>query len=341
MKVGLETVVSHFPETVLKRSDFSYLDPVTPEEAREIFKGPDEIRRLKDDNAVEILAERAVRKALDSAGLTTSDIDFIIAENIGGKYIIPMVGTYIHHKLGFNEETPVLNIQNVCAGFIDGCHIAWDLLLSGEYKRILVIVVTAIATKGVGADQTSPGANSFGDGAGAAIVSSQNLKCEFLSYHSRTFGELYEHMTVELRTPEHPELQEKAGVKATTMGNYLWAGPWFFEWQQRVGKGFALEGIDKALKKANLTLSDLDMVIPHQCGDFLLEWWMEGLEEAGVSRDKWKETWNKYGNVGNVDIAMNLAEFWEKGQIAKDSIIALFAPGLGGHTPCMIIKWLG
>lgn len=341
MKVGLETVVSYLPEMVHKRSDFSYLDPVIPEEQREMFRGADELRRLKDDDAMEILAEKVARKALDSAGLTTSDIDFIISGNIGGKYILPMVGTYIHHKLGFSEETPVLNIQNVCASFIDSCHVAWDLILSGEYKRILVVMVTAIVTKGWGIDQTHPMATNFGDGAGAAIVSSQNLKCEFLSYYNQTFGEIYEHLTMDLRPPAHPELQEKAGVQATTMGNYLWAGKWLFEYQQQVGKGFAIDSIKKALKKAKLALSDLDMVVLHQAQDIFHEPWKEGGVEAGVSRDKWKETYHKYGDVGNVDIALNLAELWGKGQIAEGSIMALFAPGLGGHTPCMIIKWLG
>lgn len=38
----------------MKRSDFSYLDPVIPEELRAAFRGPDEVRRLNDKNAVEI-----------------------------------------------------------------------------------------------------------------------------------------------------------------------------------------------------------------------------------------------------------------------------------------------
>jgi 3-oxoacyl-[acyl-carrier-protein] synthase III len=67
---------------------------------------------------------------------------------------------------------------------------------------------------------------------------------------------------------------------------------------------------------------------------------LKGGEEAGISRDKWKETWNKYGDIGNVDMVPNLEELWQGGKIGKGSVIALFPPGGGGHTPCMIIRWL-
>ena len=51
MKIGYETIVSYWPETVLKRSDFAYLDRVIPEEQREMFQvpnAPEEVRRIKD-----------------------------------------------------------------------------------------------------------------------------------------------------------------------------------------------------------------------------------------------------------------------------------------------------
>jgi 3-oxoacyl-[acyl-carrier-protein] synthase-3 len=331
MKVGFETVVRYHPDTVIKRSHFSYLDAIMSEEEREMFKGPDERRVLKDDNAVEILGEKVARKALDSAGLTTSDIDFIIAQNYGGKHIMPLVGSGIHNKLGFSKETNVLNIHNDCAGFIDGCHVAWDLLLSGEYKRILVVMVAAWLAKGWGIDQTGLWAKVFGDGAGAAIVSSQNLKCEFLSYYGQTYSELYGHVCIDLMPPANPELLKKAGVQATTMGNYQYGDQYLYNWQEREGKGQMLEGVTKALKKANLTLSDLDMVILHQAMPVLHERWIAGMEEAGVSRGKFKEYWHKYGNMGCVDIAAILAELWEKGQLPRDSTIFTGSRGTLAH----------
>lgn len=109
---------------------------------------------------------------------------------------------------------------------------------------------------------------------------------------------------------------------------------------EKAGKGFAVEWIKEALKEVNLCIFYLDMVMIHQPMEVMHAPWIDGGVEAGISREKWKELWNKIANCGNVDIPAILAELSEKGQIPKGSIIALFPPGLGGHTPCMIIRWL-
>jgi len=340
MKSGFETLASYFPETVMKRADFAHLDQFIPEGMEAMLRGPDEIRRLDDINAVEILAEEAARRALDSANLKPADIDFIIAGNLGGRYPAPMVGSWVHHRLGFPEETPAINVQTCCASFVDASNVAWNLVRGGEYKRILVVMSTAWNTGGGAgnSDPTSPMSKFFGDGAGAAIVSTRNLKCEFLSYANRTFGEIYHHLNGQVRPCEHPEILAQSQAHLAR-GNYLTVDEWFFQWFQQMGKNFAMDGITKALGKAGLTISDLDGVVIHQAYPFYLDW-IQGGEEAGVSREKWKETSNKYGNIGNVDVVPNLEELWKEGKIGKDSIVALFTPGGGGHTPCMILKWL-
>lgn len=340
IKVGLETVVSEMPETVIKAKDLSYLEPVIPEIIRGTFRFPNEIRRMKKDDAAEILAERVARKALDRAELGPSDIDYIIASNCGGRFAIPMVGGYIHHKLGFPEETPVLNIGNACASFVDACENAWNLILAGKYKRILVVTVSVWETLGgMGRiDVTDPLNAILGDGAGAAIVSTQNLKCEFLSYYSRTWGEVYDWCGCDLRPPANPGLEGAPDQPAEAV--YLFGTPAFFEWWQRVGESFGINGINGALERANLTLSDLDIVIFHQPADMLYDMWIDGAEKAGLSKDKWKHTWDKYGNTANAVIPINLAEFWEEGELKKDSIMAWITIGAGGHAPTMIVKWL-
>ena len=340
VKVGLETVVADFPETVMKAEDYSYLKPFIPEMIRETFRGPNEIRRFKNDDAAEILGERVARKALDRAGLSTSDIDYIICTNCGGRFSIPMIGCYVHRKLGFPEETPVLNIANACASFVDGCENAWNLILAGKYKRILLIQVSAWETLGgLGrVDLTDVFSIVLGDGAGAAIVSSQNLKCEFLSYYNRTWGETYEKCAVGPMPAIHPELEQAKEQPA--FGNYLFSTPEFFQWWQQVGPRFGIDGINGALMRANLTLDDLDMVLFHQPADMLYDMWIDGAAKAGLSKDKWKHTWDKYGNLANAVIPVNLAEFWENGELKKDSIMAWITIGAGAHAPTMIARWL-
>ena len=118
------------------------------------------------------------------------------------------------------------------------------------------------------------------------------------------------------------------------------ADEWFFEWQERDGEGFAVEGVRRALAKAGLTFSDLDYIVLHQAQYLLQEAWKDGGAKVGLRREQWVDTWDKYGNLGAVDVPANLVELEEEGKLKKGAIIALFAPGCGGCTPAMVIRWL-
>jgi len=70
VKVGLETVVSYFPDATIKRGDYAYLKDALPEG----MEAPAEKRRLVRKDAAEFLAEKAAAKALDKAGLEPADM---------------------------------------------------------------------------------------------------------------------------------------------------------------------------------------------------------------------------------------------------------------------------
>ena len=72
-----------------------------------------------------------------------------------------------------------------------------------------------------------------------------------------------------------------------------------------------------------------------------MDTWADTLEELGVSRDKWVESYDRFGNIAAVDVVPNLDEMDRDGKIPSGSILAFFPPGSGGHTPTMIVKWLG
>ena len=63
MKVGLEALASYFPETVIRREDVSYLDPVIPRGMEDVYQAPDERRRLNDERAIEIMAKKVAQKS--------------------------------------------------------------------------------------------------------------------------------------------------------------------------------------------------------------------------------------------------------------------------------------
>ena len=340
MKVGIEEIVSDFPEHIVRPEDQAHLFDVLPPPLKDTYRLPKEMRRLRDPYAAEIMTDRVVKKLFDKTEIKPADIDYIIANNCGGTLVVPMIGCYIHHKFGFRMETPALNISQACASFVDACEIAWNFILAGKYKKILVVMVSVWETQGGQgrADLTDPMSSVMGDGAAAAIISSENLKCEFLSYYNRTWGEAYDMSGADPRPCAHPEMPQ--AKDQPEISNYMWGTPQFFAWWQRVGPTFALDGFKGAVDLAGLTLDDIELVISHQPADMLYDMWMDGAEKGGVSKDIWKFTWEKYGNMSNAVVPCNLVEFWQNGELEKDMIMAWITIGAGAHVPTMIARWL-
>ncbi|MEE2858316.1 MAG: 3-oxoacyl-ACP synthase, partial [Candidatus Neomarinimicrobiota bacterium] len=69
------------------------------------------------------LAIPAVNQALDSAGLSVKDIDFIIFATSTPDYYIPGSGCLLQDKMGF-DEIGALDIRVQCSGFVYGLSIA-------------------------------------------------------------------------------------------------------------------------------------------------------------------------------------------------------------------------
>ncbi len=334
MQVGFETIVRYVPEEILTKEHFDYLKPALaklPEFLQEQFSiVPDEVRKYKgkDGDRAELMAIAIAQEAMDRSGLKPSDIDYIIGAAVS-----------LHKELGFNLDTPMLNVADCCASFLDACQIAWNLVGSGACRRVLVVASAALAggPNGGTTDLTDPIAPIFGDGAAAAIVSSQNLKCEFLSYLGETDGTCYRSARGEIRPLANPELAEAAGVPSGVGPYFNMDDISYIEVASK--KGYLRESLERAFKKANLKLSDMDMVICHHLGDCEASW-IQDLLDAGLRADTYKNLRLKTGNTGHTDLPTDLVQFVEDGLIRRGSIVALWVPGSGISLASLVLRWL-
>jgi len=274
------------------------------------------------------MAIAIAKEALDRGGLRASDIDYVIGAAVS-----------LHKELGLNLDTPMLNVGNCCASFLDACQIAWNLVESGECRRVLVVASAALAggLNGGTTDLTDPIAPIFGDGAAAAIISSQNLQCEFLSYLGETDGTCYRSARGEIRPLANPELAEAAGVPSGVGPYFNMDDISYLEVASR--KGYLRESLERAFEKASLPLSDMDMVICHHLGDCEASW-KRDLIEAGLSADTYENLRLKTGNTGHTDLPTDLVQFVEDGLIKKGSVVALWVPGSGISLACLVLRWL-
>jgi 3-oxoacyl-[acyl-carrier-protein] synthase-3 len=336
MKTGIETIVSYFPETKVTDKDYAHLKPFMPEG----MVIPREKRRFADPHANEIMVVKVAEKALKSVNLAPKDIDLIVCQFFGGRFIVPGLAGFLHKQLGFRRETPAWNIQDICASFLDACEVASNAIKAGgEYKRVLVVAVSALETGGWGGDPSHLTGAVMGDGAGAAIIAADHLRGEFLAYNSETYGEIYEPAVMAFEPPAHPELLKgnKWLINKGGCGPHL--TPEFDDLFTGVLSKMVTDALTNATRKAGIQISDIDIVVAHQAFAGLLEVWKQAAEPLGLPRDRWRDTWDRYGNVGACDIPATFADLIEEKAIPKGAILALFSPGGGGHTPTIIMRW--
>jgi 3-oxoacyl-[acyl-carrier-protein] synthase III len=259
---------------------------------------------------------------------------------------MPLLGTYLHLNLGLKRDAIVRNIVDDNASILDASYVAGDFVRSGLCKRVLLIAVAAQigGQIGFGVDLTDPLSMNYGDGAAAAIVSAENLKCAFLSYHFETYavrprtgGTLIANIGP-VRGLTNPDLAPRAGVENKDGAYLVLEDPLFNEIAGRAG--FITETLSRALKKADLGLAEVTTVITPHIGA-LEEQWRDDLTKAGLAAETFRNLRRKYGNMAVADVLVDLAEFAETGQLGRDSIVALWVPCVGVQLAALVVRWVG
>jgi len=113
----------------------------------------------------------AARNAIARAGLQPSDIDCLIATTQTPDHLIPGIGVSMQAKLGL-DEIPCFDLRNQCSGFLYALQMARSFIQTHTYSRIL-IVSAELHSHGLGHEPRDAHITAlFGDGAGAAVVTS-------------------------------------------------------------------------------------------------------------------------------------------------------------------------
>jgi 3-oxoacyl-[acyl-carrier-protein] synthase III len=115
------------------------------------------------------LAVRAAGPGLIQAGLSPSDIDFIVFATMTPDVTFPGSGCFFQDQMGC-DTVGALDVRAQCAGFLFGLVIADRFVRTGVYRRVLVAGAEVHSS---GLDYSANGidvARLYGDGAGVAVV---------------------------------------------------------------------------------------------------------------------------------------------------------------------------
>ncbi len=341
----------YVPERVVTNHDLAeYMD--TNDEWIQERTGIKERRyAVKHEETSTTMGVEAAKIAIERAGITKEDVDFIIFATLSPDYYFPGCGVLLQRELGI-PGIGALDIRNQCSGFVYGLSIADQFVKSGMYKNILLVGAEFHSS---GLDYSTRGRNVtviFGDGAGAAIIQPTTEENRgILTTHLHADGTHAEQLAY-INPGAHggkwlgkkgfgyPDPDKFGGMFLTqhmvdeeqVFPNMN--GPAVFK--------FAVtkfpEVINEALEATGLNAKDIDMFVPHQANLRISQFVQKKLRLPD------EKVWNniqKYGNTTAASIPIALCEAWEAGKIKDGDLVCLAAFGSGFTWGSALIRWGG
>ena len=167
------------PSFVMDNNDIAKLVDTSDEWIRE---RTGVVRRhiIREETTVS-MAVQAGRQALENAGITADDVDLIIVSTISSNVILPCTACEVQRELGAKRAT-CFDLSAACTGFVVAYNTAAAYLNAGVYQTALIIGSESLSNLTNWKDRGT--CILFGDGAGAAVLKSEDMRYYLPVTHS-------------------------------------------------------------------------------------------------------------------------------------------------------------
>lgn len=337
----------YVPENVITNNDLTqYMD--TSDEWIQERTGIKERRFAhRTDETTTTMAVEASKIAIERAGITPSDIDFIVFATLSPDYYFPGCGVLLQRAMQM-KEIGALDIRNQCSGFIYALSVADQFIKTGMYKNILVV---GSEKHSFGLDMSTRGRNVsviFGDGAGAVVLQPTDEKERgILSTHLHSDGNNAEVLAMYNPGTHANHWQEgladfdKADIAQMFMSHDMIDKAQLFPSMdgQTVFKKAVVkfpEVIMQALNTNGYQPLDLTLLIPHQANLRISQFVQQKL---GLKDDQVYNNIQRYGNTTAASVPIALCEAWQEGKVKKGDLVCLAAFGSGFTWGSALLKW--
>lgn len=258
-----------------------------------------ETRYVAKEMTTADLAYLSAKNAIDKLAYDITKIDLIVVATMTNELKNPSVANIVQAKLGLNDQNIMaFDLNAACTGFIYALDVASSLLNSKKFKAALVIGAEKMSEIIDYQDRNT--CVLFGDGAGAVIIEkSENIEDQAYFY-SDSSGDTDETLCV--------------------LNKLKMDGKKVYQ--------FAVDVVPKAithiLNQANMTMENIDMIIPHQANKRIIE---SVAKHLNLPVTQFFMNINKYGNTSAASIPIALDEYKETQTSSKKVLLVGFGGG--------------
>jgi 3-oxoacyl-[acyl-carrier-protein] synthase-3 len=318
-------VGAYVPARVLTNADLEKMVDTTDEWITS-RTGIKERRIAADNEYTSDLALQAALRAMKDAGVTAEQLDLIIVATVTPDMVFPSTACLVQARLGAHRAA-AFDLEAACSGFIYGLEIAQQFIMSRTYDMVLVIGAEKLSTAVDWQDRNT--CVLFGDGAGAAILQNRPHSHGLLTAVMGADGHKADLLMMPgggSRCPARPE------SVAARLHYLRMDGRETYKHAVQVMETAATE----ALRRCELSVSDLQCIIPHQANQRIID---AVAERLGAKPEQMFVNVQKYGNTSAASVGIALEEAVRTGRVKRGDLILLVVFGAGLTWGAAVIEW--
>ena len=322
---SITAVGSYVPDRVMTNAEMEKIVDTTDEWIT-TRTGIKERRLAAEGEFTSDMAAKAALRAMKKGGITAEQIDLIIVATITPDMLFPSTAALVQKQLGARNAA-AFDIEAACSGFIYAMEIGQQFIMSRTYETVLVIGAERLSSIVNWKDRNT--CVLFGDGAGAAILQHRPDAHGLLTACMGADGDKAMLLCMPgggSRIPATTDSVE-AGLHHLQMD-----GKETF----KNAVGAMLNAAQEALRRCEIDISQIKLVIPHQANRRIID--AVG-ERLGVKPDQIFVNLDKYGNTSAASVAIALDEAVEQGRLKRGDLALLVVFGAGLTWAAAVIEW--
>ena len=278
------------------------------------------------DQATSDLAYEAAIRALADADTKPEELDLIIVATESPDYKYPSTACLLQARLGAKNAAG-FDLSAGCSGFVYGLGIGSQSIVSGLYKKILLVGAETLSRITDWTDRNT--CVLFGDGAGAAVLGRVEEGYGVLILDLGADGSGGRHL-----------IQPAGGSRKPTTHETVDAHEHLIHMDGQDVFKFAARRMPyacrKVLQKAGMTIDDVALLVPHQANLRIID---NAIDRLKIDRDRVWINIDKHGNMSAACVPVCLTEAQEAGRLKKGDNVIMVAFGAGLTWAGALVRW--
>ena len=323
--VGITGMGAYAPPEILTNFDLEKIVD-TSDEWILSRSGIRERRKAPSDWSTSDIGCEAGKRAMKNAGVKPEEIDLILFATVSPDKILPSTACITQHKMGC-VNAAAFDLMAGCTGFVYSLSVAGELVSSGAYNKVLVIGADLLTKLLDWEDRNT--CVLFGDGGGAAVIEPVEEGLGFMGHTLGADGSGHEYIELPAGATFMPATHE-------TVDNRM-------HYIKMLGKEvfkFAVTIMNETTRKLcdtlNISVSDIDLIIPHQANNRIIE---AAAKRLKVPLEKIYSNVERFGNTSAGTIPLAIVDALGEGKIKKGDTVFMVGFGAGLTYGAIAMKW--